>query len=214
MAVSDQAALRDRFKLVVVVASLGGLPVITTLVAGLPAGFPVPVLIMQHGKRSADEGRLAWLLGLRTTLPVYAATQGMSAFTRGVTVIPCGYSAAITSAGCLHMREASRPAGDTLLATAATAAAPGTAIGVVLSGMLNDGSEGVRAIKRRGGRVLAQDPATARAPGMPSNALATGCVDFALPPDRLASALIALTMAPGGAELLTVPLPHWAQIGA
>jgi two-component system chemotaxis response regulator CheB len=50
--------------------------------------------------------------------------------------------------------------------------------------------------------------------GMPSNAIATGCVDFVLPLERIAAALVALTMAPGGAELLAVPTPSWAQLGA
>jgi two-component system chemotaxis response regulator CheB len=49
---------------------------------------------------------------------------------------------------------------------------------------------------------------------MPANAIATGCVDFILPPERMPAALIALAMAPGGAQLLTVPLPHWAKMGA
>jgi two-component system chemotaxis response regulator CheB len=49
---------------------------------------------------------------------------------------------------------------------------------------------------------------------MPSNTIATGCVDFVLPLDRVAAALVALTMAPGGADLLTVPTPSWAQLGA
>jgi two-component system chemotaxis response regulator CheB len=69
-------------------------------------------------------------------------------------------------------------------------------------------------VKRHGGRVLAQDPATARAASMPSSAIATGCVDFVLPPHRLAAALTALTMAPGGASLLAVPVPHWACLDA
>ena len=67
-------------------------------------------------------------------------------------------------------------------------------------------------MKRFGGRVLAQDPATARAASMPSSAIATGCVDFVLPPHRLAAALIALTMAPGGASLPAVPAPHRAGL--
>jgi two-component system, chemotaxis family, protein-glutamate methylesterase/glutaminase len=87
-------------------------------------------------------------------------------------------------------------------------------IGVVLTGMLKDGTKGVRAVKRHGGRVLAQDPATARASGMPSSAIATGCVDFVLPMHRIAPALVALTMAPGAAELLTVPTPPWASLHA
>jgi two-component system chemotaxis response regulator CheB len=47
---------------------------------------------------------------------------------------------------------------------------------------------------------------------MPVSAIATGCIDFVLPPHRIAAALIALTMAPGGASLLTVPSPHWAAL--
>ena len=81
-------------------------------------------------------------------------------------------------------------------------------------GMLHDGAEGVRAVKRYGGRVIAQDPATACAPGMPAAAIATGCTDFVLSPERIPYALITLAMAPGGAELFSVPLPHWAKIGA
>ncbi|MDT7577303.1 MAG: two-component system, chemotaxis family, protein-glutamate methylesterase/glutaminase, partial [Pseudonocardiales bacterium] len=88
------------------------------------------------------------------------------------------------------------------------------AIAVVLTGMLDDGAQGVRAVKRNGGRVLVQEPATARAAGMPSAALATGCVDFALPLDRIAHALVTFVMAPGGAEVFTVPTPAWVRLEA
>lgn len=208
-----QPAARAPFDLVVAVASLGGLPVISALVEGLPATFPAPLLILQHGRRGAEPHRLAWLLQRRTELPVRAAATGLPAFTRGITVIPGGFTAVVTQDGLLSLSQSDELGGDTLMATAA-AAAPGRAIGVILSGMLRDGSEGARAIKRHGGWNLAQDPATARAPAMPSSAMATGCVDFVLPPHRLATALVALVMAPGAAELLTVPLPHWARTGA
>jgi two-component system chemotaxis response regulator CheB len=197
----------------VVLASLGGLPAISALVAGLPCDFPVPLLVLQHAPRRADPHRLTWLLGKHTPLAVRTATPGMPAFTTGVTVIPGGYHATITPAGNVRLDEAGRGGGDTLLASAATAAA-GAVIAVVLSGMLHDGADGVRAVKRHGGRVIAQDPATARAPGMPSAAIATGCADFVMPPERIPYALITLAMAPGGAELFSVPLPHWAKIGA
>ena len=58
-------------------------------------------------------------------------------------------------------------------------------VAIILTGMQTDGAQGVRDVKRRGGRVLVQDPATARASGMPSAALATGCVDFVLPAARI-----------------------------
>jgi two-component system, chemotaxis family, protein-glutamate methylesterase/glutaminase len=71
-----------------------------------------------------------------------------------------------------------------------------------------------RVVKQHGGRVLVQDPAAARAASMPSHAISTGCVDFVLPLERIASALVTLTMAPGGAELLSVPVAPWAQLPA
>jgi len=211
--VSTEATARPGFALAVAVASLGGLPVISGMVAGLPATFPVPLLIMQHGRPGPERDRMARLLQRRAALPVRTAEGGMRVFTPGITVIPGGFTATVTADGRLDLTQSDQLGGDQLMATAA-AAAPGRVIGVVLSGMLRDGSEGTRAIKRHGGWVLAQDPATARAPGMPSSAMATGCVDYVLPAHRLATALIALTMAPGAAELFTVSLPHWASTGA
>jgi two-component system chemotaxis response regulator CheB len=82
----------------------------------------------------------------------------------------------------------------------------------VLTGRLSDGSEGVRAVKRHGGRVLVQEPETARASSMPSSSIATGCVDFVLPAEKMGQALIALTMAPGGADLLRVAAASWARL--
>ena len=204
-----------RFGFVVVVASLGGLPTLTALAAGLPAAFPVPVLVISH-RPAGSSGNLALILRKQASLPVRDATPGLSAWGPGITVIPGGVSARLDADRRLELHPAARRdlGGDALLASAASAAAPSPVIGVITSGMLDDGSQGVRVVKRNGGRVLAQDPSTAEGTGMPSAAIATGCVDFVLAPRRLAAALIALTMAPGGASLLTVPTPHWAWLGA
>jgi two-component system chemotaxis response regulator CheB len=94
---------------------------------------------------------------------------------------------------------------DPLLTSTARALGPGV-IAVVLSGRLNGGAEGVRQVKRQGGRVLVEDPRTALAPSMPNAALATGCVDFALGPETLGDALIAMCAAVGAAELFRVRL--------
>jgi two-component system chemotaxis response regulator CheB len=69
---------------------------------------------------------------------------------------------------------------------------------------------GVRAVKGYDGRVLAQDATTSQAFDMPRASIATGCVDFVLPLDRLGTAIVALVTAPGAAELFRVPLPPWA----
>lgn len=214
------SARPPRFELVVVIASLGGLSPISALLAGLPASFPIPLLVMQHRHASERHDGLAWLLADRTVLPVRSAGQGGSAHNRGVTVIPPGSAAAVDAGGYLRLRPRAgqagpgRADGDALLASAAAASANGTVIAVVLSGRMQDGTDGIRAVKRHGGRILAQDPATARAPSMPASAIATGCADFILPPELLPAALISLAMAPGGAQLLTVPIPHWAKLTA
>lgn len=203
-----------RFELVVIVASLGGLEALSAVLAGLPESFPVPLLVAQHSRRTQNPDRLSWLLGRRTTLPVRVAQQGLWVGAPGVTVIPGGSTATLDETHRLHLTDSDGFGGGDALLSSAAATASSAVIGIVLTGMLRDGTEGIRAIKRHGGRVLAQDPATARAPSMPCSAIATGCVDFVLPLHRIAPALVALIMAPGGAELLSVPTPPWARLHA
>lgn len=204
----------SRFDLVVMVASLGGLSAISAVLTELPAAFPVSLLVVQHGRRSNTPDRLSCLLQRSTTLPIRTAHPGMRVDAPGITVIPGGTAATIDEMRQLSIiDDDGLHGGDALLSSAAAALGPAV-IGVVLTGMLRDGTTGVRAVKRHGGRVLAQDPVTARAAGMPSSAIATGCVDFVLPLHRIAAALVALTMAPGAAELFTVPTPPWASLHA
>ena len=203
-----------RFQVVVLIASLGGLDAVSTVLADLPATFPVPVLVAQHGRVDPDPERLARLLALRTALPVRTAVEALSFRQHGVTVVPTGWEATLDRDDRMVLSSsAALRGGDALLAAVADRLGA-AAIAVVLTGMQRDGARGVQAVKRRGGRVLVQDPATARADGMPSAAIATGCVDFVLPVERIGAALVALTMAPGGADLLAVPTPSWAPLPA
>lgn len=199
-------------QIVVILASLGGLAAVSTLLGGLPGGFPVPVLYLQHGAGSVHPDPMTALLRRRTLLPVVAAAPGTKLAGCGVSVVPNGCGATVDGDGLVRLQD-SPPGGggDELFASVADRYGAG-ATAVVLSGKLSDGTAGVRAVKRAGGRVLVQDPGTARASGMPSSAIATGCVDFVLPVERIAPALVALTVAPGGADLLAVPMPHWAQL--
>lgn len=70
------------------------------------------------------------------------------------------------------------------------------AIGVVLSGTGSDGMLGTRAIKEAGGMVMAQDERSAKFDGMPKSAIATGLVDYILPPDKMPEALIGFVKHP------------------
>ncbi|TDH49762.1 chemotaxis protein CheB [Mycobacterium eburneum] len=202
------------FGRVVLVASLGGLKAISTFLAGIPAGYPVPIVVVQH-RRRVQEGRdlLAAILAGRTAVPVRVAEAGAVADQPGITVVPAQTTATIDASGRWELADSVAGVwpGNALLASSAGAT---PTIAVIFTGSLADGAEGCRAVKRGGGRVLVQDPATARASSMPANAIATGCADFVLAPDRLATALLALTTAPGAADLLAVPLPPWARLSS
>lgn len=201
------------FGRVVVVASLGGIQAVTALLAGLPATYSIPIAVVQHRRRTPARDLLVTILARRTSLPTRVAEAGAAADQFGITVVPAETVATIGESGVWVLADSTgdiRP-GNALLISSARMT---PTVAVILTGSLADGSDGCRAVKRGGGRVLVQDPATARAASMPANAIATGCADFVLPPERLASALLALTTAPGAAELLAVPLPPWARLSS
>jgi two-component system chemotaxis response regulator CheB len=197
------------FSAVVIAGSLGGLRALRAIIPVLPNPFPVPTMISQHGGGT----ELAHILSWESKVGVGVARAGQPLGTSGITVVPAGI--ALTAAdqpgdpiGFASVGHQRRPA-DELLAAGAREFGTGL-IAVVLTGRLDDGAQGVRVVKRAGGRVIVQDPAGALASGMPTAAMATGCVDFVLPLRCIAAVLVALTMAPGGAELLRVPVASWA----
>jgi two-component system, chemotaxis family, protein-glutamate methylesterase/glutaminase len=192
---------------VVIVGSQGALRSGQILLSRLPPGFPTPVVFDLH--RGEDYGILERVLGRECVVPVQAAAEGMVLMPSTIYLAPhdrqllVGGDRAIRFGGA--GQTAGHPFADALLVSAARALGP-RLIAVVLSGRLNGGAEGVREVKRLGGRVLVEDPATADAPSMPNAALATGCVDFMLPADGVANALVTLCAAPGASELFRVRL--------
>jgi two-component system chemotaxis response regulator CheB len=197
------------FGRVVFVASLGGMKALTTVLAGLPMDFSVPIVVAQHRRPTRNGGDvLAYILARQTRLPVRVAEPRAPADKQGVTIVPAGKTATVGSDGVWSLTEKTSNVGvgDDVLTSSATQV---PTIAVILTGRLADGAKGCRAVKRNGGRVLIQDPMTAEASSMPANAIATGCADFVLPLNRLAAAVLALTTAPVGAELLTARFAPW-----
>jgi two-component system chemotaxis response regulator CheB len=213
MSVNGRTSWARSFGRVAVLASLGGLEAITTVLARLPKSYPVPIVVMQHRCRLDGRDPLPGILARRTELPTRVVEAGAPARQPGISVVPGHTIATVSDAGAWLLADGDSRGwpGDALLTSSARQT---PTVAVVLTGSLSDGSEGCRAVKRGGGRVLVQDPATARAPSMPANAIATGCADFVLPVERIASALMALTTAPGAADLLAVPLPPWARLSS
>lgn len=202
-----------RFGVVVLAASYGGLTAYRQVLSALPAEFPVPVVLTLHRSPNGRD-RLAAVLDQHCKLPVRPAEPGTALQPGVVHVVPAGRSSVLAPDGTVTLDASQHDghrSGDSLLTSAAACYGRRT-LAVVLTGRLDDAAAGARAVKRAGGRVLAQDPVAAEARGMPDAALATGCVDFPLPLELIADSLVALVMAPGAAELLRVSPPPWAQL--
>lgn len=197
-------------RLVAVGASAGGMQAISTLLQALPDDFPAPVVVVQH-RAGGRQGWLHDILAQRTRLSVREACDGDVARGGTVYVCPAGRHLRVAAGGVLRLGDDPRvnfvrPAADALFESAA-AAFGSRALGVVLTGRGSDGAAGAAAIRRGGGLVLVQDPATCVAPSMP-HAVLSGCgADFVLPPRTLAHALVSLVMAPSvSTALFGLPL--------
>lgn len=186
-------------------ASLGGIEALQTIFAVLPADFPAAILLVQH-RPNNYHGMLAEILGWHTPLRVKEAEDGESLRNGIVFLAPPGYHLLVNPGGVLSLSKAPkvhhvRPSADPLFESVARVFGP-RAIAVVLTGGDDDGSSGVQFIRKGGGVVIAQDPQSCAAPGMPQSAIATGCVDHVLPLGEIGAALVAMVPRRSGAALL------------
>ncbi len=172
-------------------ASAGGLEVFKLLLADLPADAGLGIVFIQH-LDPKHHSMLAEILARATTMPVSEAADGTLVEANHVYVIPANVDLTIAD-GTLKLAPRTQAPGshmpiDGFLRSVADQCGS-RAIGVILSGTGSDGSAGVEAIKAAGGVTFAQDAATAKFAGMPQAAVATGCVDFVLPPENIAAEL-------------------------
>jgi len=170
------------------------------LVAALPADFPVPVFFVQH--IGAHRSQLALLLSARGPNLAVEARDGDVPAAGTIHVAPPDHhmllEGGVIRVTCGPKEHHARPAIDPLFRSAALELGPG-AIGVVLTGMLDDGSAGLRAIKDCGGTAVVQDPADAFEPSMPRAALSVVQADHVVPLSEMAGVLLALARVGHGA---------------
>ncbi len=174
--------------IVVVGASAGGIEALRTLAATLPADLPASLVVVQHIGASAPS-ILADILARAGPLLAGFARDG-EAIERGRIYVAPPDRHLLVESSVLRLQAGPRqnrhrPAIDPLFRSAARAFGP-RVIGVILSGALDDGTEGLRVVKEAGGVALVQDPEEAIFPGMPESALARVRVDRCLPIRELA----------------------------
>lgn len=199
--------------LVAIGASAGGIEALKRLVADLPADLPAAILVTVHMAPNG-EFYLPQILGRLGPLEVVAAEEGLEIKHGRMILARPGFHLLVRD-GHVHLgtgprENRSKPAIDPLFRSVA-ATYRGRAIGVVLSGWLNDGTSGLYAVKRCGGVTVAQDPADALAPEMPRSAIIHVGVDHTAPIDAMAGLLSRLTREDAGPDL---PVPPEVKVEA
>ena len=186
---------------VALAASAGGIEALSVVLALLPAGFPAPVIVLEH-LLPDHVSVLPEILDRRTVLRVKEAKAGDRLLPGVVYVAPPDSHTTVRD-GQIALDSGPpvryvRPSADRLFESLADAFGD-LALVVVLSGTGSDGAAGVRAIKKAGGTVIAQDVETAAFPGMPRAAIDTGAVDAVLSLSEIPAMLVALVGARGAA---------------
>jgi two-component system chemotaxis response regulator CheB len=190
----------SRYRVLALAASAGGVVAIRTVLAGLPADLPVPVLVVQHLAPHYATG-LADILGRATALSVRLARDGERIAAGTVYVAPPDHHLIVAPDGTARLTDDDpvnyvRPSADPLFASLAEVYGPGV-LACVLTGTGRDGSAGASEVLRRGGTLLVEDPETAASRGMPDAAVARCAPDEVLPLDAIAAAIGRLTAVPG-----------------
>lgn len=188
---SGSALAGGTFPVVGIGASAGGLEAITALLKALPVDLGMAYVVVPHLDPSR-ESAFTEILRRSTNMPVTEITDGLPIQQDHVYVIPPSYDLVMKHSS-LHLspRDHTRSSMisiDIFLRSLATDQKK-NAIGVVLSGTGTDGTLGLAAIKGEGGITFAQDSQTAKYDGMPTSAIASGCVDLVLPPEGIAGEL-------------------------
>lgn len=195
---STTAPVQHPHDIVVVGASAGGVEALRRLVASLPSGFGASVFVVLHLPINAHSA-LPQIMARAGCVPVRHAADSEEPVRGTIYVAPPDVHLLLRP-GTMQLshgptENGHRPAIDPLFRSAAASYGP-RVIGVVLSGVLDDGAAGLLAISQSGGITVVQDPDDALYPAMPLAALQSVPVDVVAPVDEIGQTLSRLTMHP------------------
>ena len=204
------------FPVVALGASAGGLSALSSFFGELPPVTGMAFVVVQH--LSPTQGSLlSELLAKAAHLSVVEAQDGVVLEPEHAYVIPPNRYLSLNN-GRLQLEKPEQSEHPHLavdhLFFALAEELEDRAVAVVLSGTGRDGTEGIKAVKNRGGLTIAQDPATAQYGGMPESAIATGLVDLILPPEAMGTELLRYMHHREGARAEEYAMPpeqrvHW-----
>ena len=176
----------NHFPVVGVGASAGGLEAFKRLLKAIPESSGMAFIFVQHLEPN-HESMLPEILQKNTPIPVEEITDNVHVEPNHIYIIP---SNKLLTADDGRLRLKPRPKNKKslpvdLFFTSLAEVHGSHAIGVVLSGTASDGTQGLKAIKERGGLTFAQEQGSAAFRGMPQNAIDAGVVDFILTPEEI-----------------------------
>ena len=190
-----EAHLKPNFPIIGIGASAGGLAAFGTFFSAMPADTePGMAFVLVQHLDPDHKSILTELIRRYTRMQVFEVEDGMVVQPNCTYIIPPNRDMALLN-GALQLLEPSAPRGRRLpidfFFHSLAQDQQERAVCIVLSGTGSDGALGVRAVKGEGGMVMAQNPESTEYDGMPCSAIATGLVDYVLPPAEMPAQLIA-----------------------
>lgn len=186
-------------KLVIIGSSTGGPPIVENIIAELPNDLDACVVVVQHMPKYFTT-TFSKRLNLIAAIPVKEAETNNQLFDRSIFVAPGNSDICFVSKSQNNLFISIIPSdldrgihpSINLAMESASHLFSKNVIGVILSGMGEDGTKGCELIKNNCGIVIAQDPKTAVISSMPESAIAKGIVDYVLPPELIAKKITEL----------------------
>jgi two-component system chemotaxis response regulator CheB len=188
-----QATNLSQINLVAIAASTGGPGALAAILSQLPADFPAPILVVQHITRGFGADLAVWL-DKQTPLTVRLARHSAELKPAHVLLSPDDCHLLVNSQGVAALQkplpgERYCPSADILFNSVAELFG-GTAVGIILTGMGDDGAKGLVTLRQTGAHTIAQDEATAVIHSMPATAIQLGAAETVQPIQHISQTLM------------------------
>jgi two-component system chemotaxis response regulator CheB len=184
----QQKDLTSKVRVIGIAASTGGPSTVAAVLKNLPVDFPLPIILVQHFSPGFTNGLIDWL-GTQINLRVQIAAHGDNLEPGTLLIAPDDYHLRINGTMMVVLSQEPsykglRPSANPLFESMAVAFGP-TALGIILTGMGDDGADGLLKLHQAGGVTLAQDEESCVVYGMPREAVLRGAVDESLTPEQI-----------------------------
>jgi two-component system chemotaxis response regulator CheB len=189
------AFINRSIRVIAVGASTGGPPVLNQIFSGLSGDFSIPIVVVQHIMPAFVQGLTEWL-STKGNLVVSVAKDGERIAPGKVLVAPGDAHLVVTSGGIVRLEtsapiQGQRPSATRLFESVASTFGS-DAVGIILTGMGEDGVSGLEVLSRAGAHIIAQDETSSAVFGMPKVAIERGIVDEVLTPEQISVRLTKL----------------------